>query len=469
MRNLERRPGHGTLDTDWRLKMLPSTPDTIAAIAGGFGGAVSIVRVSGPEAIAVADRVWKGQVCLADANVRTMLTGNVLDSTDSVIDRCLAVVFAAPHSYTGEDVVELHTHGGRMAPREVLRAVLEAGARPAEPGEFSKRAFVNGKMDLTQAEAVCDLIEAHSIMALHLANRQLNGALRRQVDHLYDGLVSVLAELESRMDFPEEELDWVPENELADRVNDARAAIEELLASRKEGEVLRDGVRVVIAGAPNVGKSSLLNRILGRDRAIVTEIPGTTRDTLEEPAHIRGIPVNLTDTAGLRDSADRVEQTGIDRTRNSLREAQLVLWVYDASDPSTPRQPDDGVSGIPTVPVANKADLLPENCPALPPGHIAVSCLTGAGLANLFDAVERIVWDCPHSVEPECAVSVRHGRLLDAALSELQGVPARIKGGDWELASLCLRSSAEDLGRITGRAASPEVLDHIFARFCIGK
>lgn len=445
-----------------------TTEDTVTAIAGGVGGAISVVRISGPEALGIGSRVWRGTPPLGGLPPRTAQIGELVDGSGTVIDRCLALVFPGPASYTGEDVVEFHTHGGQLVPRETLRAILAAGARMADPGEFTKRAFVNGKMDLAQAEAVGDLIGAHTAMALHLANRQLAGALSVRIGEIHAILTGLLADVESRLDFPEEDIDWPTGERLIARIREADGLMAELLRNRIEGEVLREGVRLVIAGTPNVGKSSLLNAILGRDRAIVTDIPGTTRDTLEELAHIRGIPVRLTDTAGIRAAGDIVERSGVDRSRASIREAQVVLWVYDATRPGAAAVPEVDTPVIPVLVVANKSDLLGDGG-AIADGHIPVSALHGLGIDRLYDEIEKVVWDRPHASEPECAVSVRHRRLLESARAAVGDAAARVASGDWELASIALREGAESVGRITGKTASHDLLEDIFSRFCIGK
>lgn len=447
------------------------TEDTIAAIAGGVGGAISVVRLSGEKALTVADHVWRSRESLRHVPPRRLTLGSIVDADDAVVDQCLAVVFPDAGSYTGEPMVEFHTHGGALVPRKVLRCLLIAGARLAEPGEFTKRAFINGKMDLAQAEAVGDLISAHSDMALHVANRQLRGTLSRRVNAVFEELTAVLAEVESRMDFPEEHLDWVPPEILSDRLRRVADDLNQLQSGRRVGEVLREGVRLVIAGGPNVGKSSLLNCFLGRDRAIVTDIPGTTRDTLEELAHVRGIPVQLTDTAGIRETRDVVEQNGIDRSRASLKEAQVVLWVYDIRSPETGMAVGDRLSSAPVIHVANKLDLAEKNGEAgqIPPGHVAVSAVTGQGLEHLYDQIEAIIWERPAMSEPEYAVNARHGALLETALGELADIKSLLEQELWELAAIHIRSAAEDVGRITGRTASVDVLDTIFTNFCIGK
>ncbi len=442
--------------------------DTIAAFATALGGAVAVIRISGPQAVALAQQVWAGQAPLASPPFRALRLGTARNAHGPLDGEVLAVHMPGPHSFTGEDVVELHCHGGALGARLVLLALLDAGCRHADPGEFTKRAFLNGRLDLTQAEAVADLIGAQSESALHLANRQLGGLLGRRVGELDAQLADLLAEVESRLDFAEEDLDWQSAASVRSGLEAALAACRALLASQAEGEILRQGIVLVLAGSPNVGKSSLLNAILGRDRAIVTDIPGTTRDTLEELAHIRGIPVRLVDTAGIREADDLIERSGIERSRASIRQAQVVLWIVDGSAPYAPQawKPEEHHVAGPVLVVANKCDR--EVCD--PPADAIRTCaLTGQGLDALFDAIERAVWQTPHHRESEVAVSARHGHCLHDAASALADATAALDHEEWELVAAALRAALAALGRITGRTADPDILDTIFARFCIGK
>jgi len=448
--------------------------DTIAALATAVGGPVVVIRLSGPRALAVAGAVWRVAAPLARPPFRQMRLGQVVGAGGVLDHAALAVAMPGPHSYTGEDVAELHCHGGSFGARRILHELLRSGARLAEPGEFTRRAFLNGRLDLTQAEAVADLIEAHSDAALHLANHQLAGALGRRVHAAWEAAAGVLAEIESRLDFPEEDLDWQSGTALAAHLEGVIADLTALLASRLEGQVLRDGVSLVIAGPPNVGKSSLLNAILGRDRAIVTDLPGTTRDTLEELAHIRGIPLHLVDTAGLRPSHDPIEAMGIERSFRSLRTAQVILWVFDASRPYAEQSWDPQAGRGAVILVGNKRDRLadPAALPALPATGLPVvtTCaLDGSGLEALFDAIEAAVWGGPRHECSAVAVSARHAALLEESLSELLDAAARCRGEAWELAAVALRAALAGLGRITGRTHDPDLLGMIFSRFCIGK
>lgn len=451
-----------------------NTEDTIGAICTGIGGAVSIIRIAGPDALAVGNRIWRGRSGLGLNNARKLLLGRIVLPDGGAGDTALAVYMPAPHSYTGGEVVELHGHGGMLAARQTLDAVLRAGARPAGPGEFTFRAFVNGKMDLTQAEAVCDLITAHSDMALHLAERQIRGRLSAEIMELRSKLLDILSESESRLDFTEENLDWTETAVFIEDLEKIGARLAGLLESGREGLVLRHGIRVVLAGRPNTGKSSLLNLLLGFDRAIVTQLPGTTRDTLEETANLRGIPVTLIDTAGIREATDLIEGIGIDRSRRSIKQAQVVFWLLDAA--AADLNAEINAMNIHAgdkknlIAVWNKTDLadgriLPRvKCPA-----VRISVLESRGIGELLDWFEKSVWEFPHTEEPEIAVNARHAGLLREAIAALPGAALNLRGNDWELAAVYLRTAAGALASIIGAETDPDILDRIFSRFCIGK
>ncbi len=448
------------------------TNDTIAALATPVGGGVAVVRISGPHAVELAEQVWRcrNRRPLAQLPARTLHLGEAGEADGMAIDRCLAVRFQAPASYTGEDMVEIHGHGGGLVARQILLALLNQGARHAEPGEFTRRAFLNGKMDLTQAEAVADIVQAHSLMALRLGKRQLDGRLGQQVAGIYDRLSLLLAEVESQLDFPDEEIERVPGQKLASELAALQQETQMLLESRLEGEVLRQGVSLVLAGPPNVGKSSLMNAILGRDRAIVNHLPGTTRDTLEEFAHVRGIPVRLIDTAGIREARNAVESAGIARALASMREAQVVIWVSDVRKPMQTQAMPPDFARLPVLGVLNKCDRLPVgSTPPARTGEVCVSALTGDGLEELFDAVERMVWHNPHEHEPEVAVGARHAALLEQAMPSLREAEQNLLDDQPEMAAVALRDALEPIGMIHGKTVLPDVLDTIFSRFCIGK
>ncbi len=449
-----------------------NTVDTIAAPATGTGGAIAIIRIAGERALAVGNTVWHGRRALDAACARQMLYGKIGDPGEPA----LAVYMPKPHSYTGDDVVELHCHGGAVAARRTLDAVLAApGVRAADPGEFTMRAFVNGKLDLAQAEAVGDLVRAQSDSAFNLAARQLAGALSKPIGRWRETLLALASDCESRLDFPDEQLDWDPPETLAAQVEAVRTGIVGLRDSGHAGAVLRDGVRLVLAGRPNAGKSSLLNRLLGIDRAIVSAIPGTTRDTLEENAVLRQVPVRLTDTAGLRASCDEIEALGVERAHAALATAQVVFWLLDASVPDPAAELAEFYENAPrgggVIAVWNKIDLVRNRKLPMPDAvpTVCISAATGENMAALLDEFERSVWGRVHDEEPEVAVGARHLELLNLAAEALSRVPAELAHARWELAASGLRGAMTSLGKIVGETADPDLLEEIFARFCIGK
>ena len=450
--------------------------DTIAAFCTAPGGALAIIRISGPDALRLADTVWHSSRKLSAEHPRVLTFGRVrLEDGQNLGETCLAVYMPGPASYTGEDIVEIQCHGGACAPRRILSRLLANGARLAEPGEFTKRAFLNGKMDLTEAEAVADLISAKSEAAFRLAERQLSGLLGQKIRGAKEEIFLILAEIESRLDFPEEDLDWQSPAQIVYRINQVKATLEQLLAGRDRSAVIRNGVRLAIAGSPNVGKSSLLNLLLGYERAIVTDIPGTTRDTLSEQAVLRGISVELTDTAGIRDQvADAVEGFGVERSRDTIKLSEIVLWVFDSS-----RDPQEDLAamkneipaGAKVIAVWNKSDLSPEGfqlpetgCPA-----VAVSVKNESGIEDLLSAFENAVWGGGDKSIPECAVSERHAGALERAISLLEMSIPETEEEMFELTAENLRAARQELAEITGESAAPDVLDDIFSRFCIGK
>ena len=306
--------------------------DTVVAIASPPGqGAVAILRVSGPESIPIAKRIFRSKSGKFEWRPRVLLLGNIVNSDDEVIDQVLLSVFIGPASYTGEDLIEITCHGGALVTQTVLETVISAGARLAEPGEFSKRSFLNGKMDLTQAEAVMDLISAKTALALRAANSQLEGQLGIRISELKQILLSVLAHVEAYIDFPDEDIDPDVNDSIIRRLEALSASIGNLIRTAEQGRVLREGLHVVISGPPNAGKSSLLNELVGYDRAIVSDLAGTTRDTIEEMINLEGIPVRLTDTAGIREVEELIESEGVLRAKRELKRADLILAVVDAT------------------------------------------------------------------------------------------------------------------------------------------
>ena len=451
-----------------------NTVDTIAAVATAPGGAIGIVRISGENALPAAQQVWRGRKSLGKANARMMLYGLIGNPGEPA----LAVYMPNPHSYTGEDVVELHCHGGAVTVRRTLEAVLsQKNVRAAEPGEFTMRAFINGKLDLAQAEAVGDIITATGDATLNLALRQLAGNLSRSVNDIRETLLLLASDCESRLDFPDEELEFDDSSLLVERLDIARNALQKLIASAHAGAVLRQGVRITLAGKPNAGKSSLLNALLGIDRAIVSSIPGTTRDTLAENAVLRNIPVEITDTAGLRESDDEIEVLGIERAKAAMLQSQVVFYLLDASAEDIAGELTEFERNIKSnkqqlIAVWNKMDLAKErDFPEIPEvPTVKISAMTGENLNALLDVFEKLVWqDDGNNADTPEAVNARHLSLLQAADAALEPVADELISGSWELASANLRMALVETGRIVGETVEPDLLDEIFSRFCIGK
>lgn len=449
------------------------TAPPIAAVATANGPAgVCVVRVSGPGALELGDRL----ACAAASKPSrrpggTFFHARVFDPlTGGAVDDAVLLVYRAPHSYTGEDTLEIQGHGGALTARLLLEAALSAGARVAEPGEFTKRAFLNGRIDLTQAEAVCDLIQARTERAAHAARAQLDGALGLRVGALYERLTALCADVEHLLDFDEGELPRRFFDESGERLSALKGELEALIGTWREGHLLRDGALVVISGRPNAGKSSLLNALLGRDRAIVHHEPGTTRDAIEEGCAIGGVPLRLVDTAGLRETADAVEAEGISRARARMRLADVIIHLVDPS--AQAELAEEALDPARTVLGLAKCDLPWASCPAVRDGVTAVrfSSKTGEGLPELRAAVlAKLGLAAEGSGEP--AVALRHVTELRTALEQAQLAGAALAGGSERLviAANHLREAAESLGRIVGRVYSADLLDAIFSRFCVGK
>ena len=488
-----------------------SLDDTIAAIATPLGeGGVGIVKLSGPEAGSVLRQLFIPAVSsdstrLARLEPRRLTFGHIRDpQTGEVVDEVLAVTMPAPHSYTRQDVVEIQAHGGIMPLRRILRLTLAAGARPAEPGEMTLRAFVNGRLDLAQAEAVLDVVQARTEAALRVATEQLGGVLSAQVRAVRARLVDVLAYLEASIDFVEDE---IPPQEVAVPLQEVAAALEAILATADRGLIYRQGIRAAIVGRPNVGKSSLLNALLRGERAIVTPIPGTTRDTLEETANVQGVPLVLVDTAGIRaEPGDEVERLGVGRSRAALTRADLALWVVDGSQPLTDADRDIAalVGDKPALVVVNKCDLLAHPHPSpLPGGEGAnppfsspkgrgkggggkgegsdpllptarrcyVSALTGQGVEALEEAiVELVLGGRVTTADTPLVSNPRHQASLGRALDHVRAAEQAQRGGvSADLVAIDIREAVDVLGEITGETASEDLLEVIFSKFCIGK
>lgn len=439
--------------------------DTIAAIATAPGtGAIAVIRVSGPGAAEVVQGCTGGRAL----HPRMATLVRVRDARGMVIDECVATYFAAPASFTGEDTVELSCHGGMLVTRRVLERVLERGARPAEPGEFSRRAFENGKLDLTQAEAVMDIISAGSDLALRAAQNQLQGAIGSQVIAAVDVLINVAAHVEAYIDFPEEDIAPDTTESLLAQLDDAEKVIRCLLDTADEGRLLREGIRTAIIGAPNVGKSSLLNMLLGYERAIVSSTAGTTRDTIEEPVALGGICLRLIDTAGLHDSADAIECAGMERSRRAGAEADLVLEVADVTMPRIPLELPQ--SGARRLLLLNKCDQPPHPDWAAETAAIRISCLAGSGRQELESAVLQLFLRDAAESDSLAAINTRHRHALQQALGFLAAARTALLAADSpELVDIDLRAALDSLGSITGRVDTEDILTRVFATFCLGK
>ena len=442
--------------------------DTIAAISTPPGeGAIALVRVSGANAVQIADKIFRGKEPSRFAS-HVQHLGEIVGAENQLIDQVVLSIHRAPASYTGEDLVEISCHGGTLVSAKVLEACLRAGARAARPGEFTERAFLNGKMDLTQAEAVIDLIRARTDLALRSATEQLEGRLGEQIRKIRDELIALLAHINASIDFPEEGIAPDEGATLCARLDRIREEIAALLATADQGRVLREGVRVVIYGATNAGKSSLLNRLLGYDRVIVSDTHGTTRDTIEETVNLNGVPLRLLDTAGLRASESELESEGIARTEKSLQLADLRLHIADRNAPKPAHfngRADDGNEIV----VLNKSDL-PEgsdwkNFPAL-----RISCVTGEGLPQL--QTEILARMRQQNLRPESAVAIntRHRDCLRRALESCDRARSALSQGlSQEYVAVDLDQGLRAVGEVIGVVDVEQILESVFSQFCIGK
>jgi len=452
--------------------------DTIAAISTASGAAaVAIVRVSGGDALAVAARVFRGRPPDRWASHR-LYAGRFVDAGEHVFDHGLGTVMRAPLSYTGEDVVELHGHGGALPARRLLASVMAAGARLAAPGEFTLRAFLNGKLDLAQAESVADLIAARTDGALRVAVDQLGGSLSQAIERLRQRIIGVAAQLEVAIDFSEEDVGDLDCDKLADDATGVGRELRELAATYRRGRILREGLRVAIVGKPNVGKSSLLNCLLETERAIVTPIPGTTRDVIEEALDVDGLAIVLADTAGIRASPEEVEQLGIERARARIEAADLAVIVLDNS--RTWDEEDAEVFAAtrhkPSILLINKVDLeahlaLPEEAKDAAP-VIRASALTGSGIDSLRSELVHVADLSPrHDSTPTITITrERHRLALEAAAQSIERAVVSLRTGNPpDVVAVDVMSGLDHLGDVVGRTSPEAVLDRIFSEFCIGK
>ena len=452
--------------------------DTIAAIATAIGEAgLAVIRISGPQALAVADRVFvpagKHSTNPSASSSHTLQYGKIV-RREQPVDEVMLSVMRAPRTFTREDVVEITCHGGVLPTKLVLDAVLENGARLALPGEFTRRAFLNGRIDLAQAEAVADLISARTELALSAANEQLAGKLSLQINRLRDELLTTLAHLEAHIDFPDEDIAPDTMEQLIARLERGVEFMDELLRTANEGQILRRGIRAAIVGRPNVGKSSLLNQLLGHERAIVSPLPGTTRDTIEETANIRGLPVVFIDTAGLREPEDVIEREGVRRSRDTLAKAELILHVFDASEPLSPADETHlkEFAGRKRIIVRNKSDLTSAlQLPDLGLPIVELSCLTGNGLEAVKDAIKKMVWAGEiHSEMLQVMINSRHQEALNRArASTILSIKALHLNAALEIVAMDLRIAVNAVGEIVGKTSTEDLLDSIFSQFCLGK
>lgn len=455
--------------------------DTIAAVSTPRGkGGVAMLRISGRDAAAVGDRVFRPRgKKLSEREPRCAIWGEIVatepDGSEIVIDDGVAVYYRAPHSYTGEDTVELCCHGGVLMTQTVLETVLCAGARMAEPGEFTRRAFVSGRMGLSEAEALAALLDAQTHSQLRLSRAGMGGRLGREVEKLYSALRTYVSDIYARVDFPDEDLAGMSREQLRDGVADVGGRIEKLLETYRTGHAVSEGIQTVLCGAVNSGKSSLYNALLGREAAIVTDVAGTTRDLLEDTVSLGGVTLRLCDTAGLRDSDDAVERIGIERARERVAGAELVIALFDVSRPGGEDECElvrmlEGIIS-PVIIVATKCDLPRCEGAVCPPGAISISARTGEGLDVLTARVQELFLDGSLSLTDDAIVSNarQYAALRGAAASVTASLAAFDAGLPEDICGSDLEAAMAALGEIDGRAVTIDIVNDIFSRFCVGK
>jgi len=460
--------------------VISSEFDTIAAISTPLGeGGIGMIRISGKDAISIASKIFQSpkKINLLEVKTHTIHYGFIIDpETGERIDEVLLTVMRAPHTYTREDVVEINCHGGYITLKRILDLVLSQGARLAEPGEFTKRAFLRGRIDLSQAESVIDLIRAKTEQAQKIALEHLSGRLSEKINELRDSLMRVCAHVEAYIDFPEEDIDGLTEEEITHEINLIKEEIRKLIEGYEEGKIYREGLTTAIVGKPNVGKSSLLNALLMKDRAIVTEIPGTTRDIIEEYVNIKGMPLKIVDTAGIRQAHDLVEAEGIKRSLRAVELAELVLLVLDSSRPidSLDEEIINKVLHKRVIVVINKKDIksrefqLPESLKDKP--VVEISALKGEGIEELKELIFTTTISGRYEQEGLIVTKLRHKVALDKALEALNNALQSFKNKEpLEITAMFLREALSFLGQIVGIVTTEEILELIFSEFCIGK
>ena len=456
--------------------------DTICAIATPIGeGGIAIIRISGEKALEIADKIFvgKNKKDIKEMKTYTMRYGTIVDlDTEEIIDDVILSYMKGPRSYTGENVIEVNCHGGVVATNRVLNQIVKAGARIAEPGEFTKRAFLNGRIDLSQAEATMDIIKAKTELSMKSAMMQSRGALSREIGELRKYLLNVLALIEYAVDFTEDDEDVVDDNLIAqikDGISKTLSRINSLLKNADEGKIIRDGLNIVIVGKPNVGKSSLLNSLLREKRAIVTDIPGTTRDIIEEYINLDGIPIRITDTAGIRDTEDTVEKIGVERSKEKIEEADLVILMLDTS-----RELDeedkviiDAVKNKKYIALLNKVDLerkLSEDIITSLDRTIEISAKTGFGIENLKEEIKNLFFNGEIDSESLIISNTRHKQALYRSLENCNLALEKINLNEYlDLISIYITSAMKALGEITGDELEEDLLNKIFSEFCCGK
>ena len=451
--------------------MHPSLEDTITAVATPNGvGAISIIRLSGNKAIEAANVVFRGKKVVSEMNTHTVHYGKIVDQNGEFVDDVVLTLFKSPHSYTGEDVIELSTHGNPLISQKIIEIFINQGVRIAEPGEFTKRAFLNNRIDLAQAEAVIDIINSRSDASLKGSRNQLDGLLSQNVAVLRQSLLDTLSFLELELDFAEEDIKFIANEELLTKINAIIKRIDDLLTSYKFGKVVRDGVNVAIVGKPNVGKSSLLNYLLKESRAIVSHIPGTTRDIIKEEISIDGILFKLHDTAGIRTSDDTIEIEGVRRSNEAVKNSDMVLFVSDVEQGFSKELYDELLqltNKERIIHVTNKIDLVKG-------GNwngISVSAVTGQGMNELTVEIKKHAFgDNSYSEKSAIVSNIRHysclGMAKESLVSAINAINHNLSG---EFIAIDIRKSLDSLGEIVGEVTSDDVLNNIFSKFCIGK
>ncbi|HHL1155158.1 TPA: tRNA uridine-5-carboxymethylaminomethyl(34) synthesis GTPase MnmE [Streptococcus pyogenes] len=451
--------------------------DTITAISTPLGeGAIGIVRLSGTDALAIAQSVFKGKN-LEQVASHTINYGHIIDpNTGTIVDEVMVSVMLAPKTFTRENVVEINTHGGIAVTNEILQLLIRQGARMAEPGEFTKRAFLNGRVDLTQAEAVMDIIRAKTDKAMTIAVKQLDGSLSQLINDTRQEILNTLAQVEVNIDYPEyDDVEEMTTALLREKTQEFQSLLENLLRTAKRGKILREGLSTAIIGRPNVGKSSLLNNLLREDKAIVTDIAGTTRDVIEEYVNIKGVPLKLVDTAGIRETDDLVEQIGVERSKKALQEADLVLLVLNASEKLTDQ--DRALLNLSQdsnrIILLNKTDLEQKiELEQLPADLISISVLTNQNINLIEDRINQLFFDNAGLVEQDATYlsNARHISLIEKAVQCLEAVNDGLAlGMPVDLLQVDLTRTWEILGEITGDAAPDELITQLFSQFCLGK